>query len=784
MTVETDTDREQYATNATTGPWTVNFYFLTGDELAVTYTDAAGVDTLLELDVDYSVVGAGDEDGGTITTVQAYPVGGQLVILRDMNFLQETEYEEGDGFPAKTHERALDRLTMIAQQLREMFGRAVTFPASFSGSTSVGDVATRAGKLLGFDQITGAITWILASSDTALGLAANLASSVGATLSGYLAPYTGSRLITQADFNKQWLNVLQFGPIGTADDTLVLNIALAAAHVTGLALFIPPGTMTVTPITMPSDVTLHCHPQALIKAKTGYGINDRLLNFNGAKNITIEANGAAIQMLKSEYTTGEQRHAVFMINSADVRIRNLRAIDSGGDGFYIGRDTAAGTHCKRIRIEGCYAGNNRRQGMSIVSAEDVWVNDCAFEGTTGTDPQCGLDIEPNDGQDVLRNINVRGLRTSSNSGGGILVALRALATAAGNTVSIDIDGHVSVGDGTAVVGKGYAAFSCVGANGGAWANVIGGTVRYNNFEIINPNASGIRSSRWDAARAPQLRLGKGSITNPGSGTTPAAEDMCGVVIWSQDAGGADWGNISSEEVRVYDTRATPATYSPLYIYGTTGLSGVGQAKNVHMRDVVAVGFTPTSGRGHSQILADTMGSIEFTDEQVITDFLSTDPTRTRSYAGYTVVQPAGGVIQLPRASLNVGLSWRFRQTTNATSMQLRPDSNDTIDYAHAQGSDLVLSRAEANCKLTMSAVPGVVRADHIHDLAKRPGGTGAPAVTGAPGRTFFGSGPPTTGTWLATDCFINTNPASGVPERWVCATGGTPGIWVHTPNLV
>ena len=172
MTVETDLDRAQYATNATTGPWTVPFYFLDESELAITYTNAAGVDTLLVLDVDYTVAGAGDEDGGTVLTTQAYATGGKLVILRDVAFVQATEYQDGDAFPTKTHERALDRLTMIAQQLREMFGRAIAFPASYSGSTNVGDLATRAGKLLGFDAVTGVITYVTASVGSALELAA------------------------------------------------------------------------------------------------------------------------------------------------------------------------------------------------------------------------------------------------------------------------------------------------------------------------------------------------------------------------------------------------------------------------------------------------------------------------------------------------------------------------------------------------------------------------------------------------------------------------------------
>jgi hypothetical protein len=192
MTVETDLDRAQYATNGTTGPWTVPYYFLADDELSVTYTTAAGVDTALALNVDYTVVGAGNVGGGTVTTTQAYSAGGQLVILRDVQFVQQTEYVDGDAFPAKTHERALDRLTMIGQQLRERLNRAITLPASFSSSAEVGDVATRRGKMLGFDAITGAFSYITAAAGSALDLALQYASSSGASLIGYVHSFLGA----------------------------------------------------------------------------------------------------------------------------------------------------------------------------------------------------------------------------------------------------------------------------------------------------------------------------------------------------------------------------------------------------------------------------------------------------------------------------------------------------------------------------------------------------------------------------------------------------------------
>lgn len=151
MTVETDLDRAQYATNGTTGPWTVPFYFLANAELDVTYTNAAGVDTTLTLDVDFSVVGAGNPDGGTLTTTAGYVAGGRITILRDVPLTQETEYVDGDGFPAKAHERALDRLTMIAQQLRERVSRALSFGTGDTASAELPAAAQRAGYLLGFD---------------------------------------------------------------------------------------------------------------------------------------------------------------------------------------------------------------------------------------------------------------------------------------------------------------------------------------------------------------------------------------------------------------------------------------------------------------------------------------------------------------------------------------------------------------------------------------------------------------------------------------------------------
>lgn len=153
MALEDDTSRAQYATNATTGPWGVPFYFLESAHLLVTYTDGDGVETPLELTTDYTVAGAGDEDGGSVTTVLAYPVGGYITIVRDVPRTQLTVFRDGDAFPASAVMGGFDKLTMLVQQLFEVSDRSVLFPVSYTGGAVELPIdSARAGRLMAFDD--------------------------------------------------------------------------------------------------------------------------------------------------------------------------------------------------------------------------------------------------------------------------------------------------------------------------------------------------------------------------------------------------------------------------------------------------------------------------------------------------------------------------------------------------------------------------------------------------------------------------------------------------------
>lgn len=168
--------------------------------------------------------------------------------------------------------------------------------------------------------------------------------------------------------------------------------------------------------------------------------SDSFWRFEGCENIQIIGNSASIEMNKEEYTDGEWRHGICIRASKDILIQDLTIRDSGGDGIFIAGN-GRGTFSENIKIENVCSLNNKRQGISIISAKNVQILNCLFAETKGTLPGAGLDIEPNNPQDIIQNILIENCIFKDNSHSGIMVALGKL-TAESNPVSVLIKGCV------------------------------------------------------------------------------------------------------------------------------------------------------------------------------------------------------------------------------------------------------------------------------------------------------------------------------------------------------
>ncbi|SPU49834.1 hypothetical protein [Bordetella trematum] len=123
MTVSSEVSSFSYATDGATTSFPVPFYFLAASDLRVwLHNEASDSSTDLELGTDYDVTGAGQESGGAVVTRIAHPPGLTLRGERLVPITQETAYQRNDPFPERAHEKALDKLTMICQQLAAILG--------------------------------------------------------------------------------------------------------------------------------------------------------------------------------------------------------------------------------------------------------------------------------------------------------------------------------------------------------------------------------------------------------------------------------------------------------------------------------------------------------------------------------------------------------------------------------------------------------------------------------------------------------------------------------------
>jgi len=196
----------------------------------------------------------------------------------------------------------------------------------------------------------------------------------------------------------------------------------------------------IRPITLASDQEIIFEPGVKVIAEQGEfkGMNDCLFEASDKEHIILRGYGATLGMRKEDYIgsgydQGEWRHILQLVGCHNVEVLGLTLRDSGGDGIYLGQGGATSPHCKDIFIEDCTCDNNYRQGISVVSAEDLRIVNCTLKNTSGHSPGAGIDLEPNEPWNKLANIVVRNCISEDNEGRGFIVSLHKL-----NEVSADI----------------------------------------------------------------------------------------------------------------------------------------------------------------------------------------------------------------------------------------------------------------------------------------------------------------------------------------------------------
>ena len=293
MTVVTSTNRTSSAGNGVTTAFPFpNKFFLNSDLVVIKISSAGALTTQTET-THYTISGAGDPLGGTVTMLTPPAVGETLVIVRVVPFTQTTDHVNNDDSDAEVAENALDKLTMEVQQLNESFGRTFRTPLGDPGVAELGDAATRANKVLAFDS-TGQPIFSILASGSAASLTSDLANTSdaakGDALIGVKRTEAGAVATTQHVVNqKRPLHIeTDFGALG--DGTTLDDSAFTAAAAVGRVIHLRDGAtyylssrvsgITGSRFICPDGIST-------IKFKTGAG------GYNGT-DLTVSKTGAGV----------------------------------------------------------------------------------------------------------------------------------------------------------------------------------------------------------------------------------------------------------------------------------------------------------------------------------------------------------------------------------------------------------------------------------------------------------------------------------------------------------
>jgi hypothetical protein len=130
MTVSNELVKELFTGNGSTTSFTIPFAFNATSDIEVYLRDEVDPDAITETiqveGTDYDLTG-----GPPVTTVEmvtAPAATEKLLVRRQLDLTQSTDYITADSFPADSHETALDKITFLIQQMKELSARSLVLP--------------------------------------------------------------------------------------------------------------------------------------------------------------------------------------------------------------------------------------------------------------------------------------------------------------------------------------------------------------------------------------------------------------------------------------------------------------------------------------------------------------------------------------------------------------------------------------------------------------------------------------------------------------------------------
>lgn len=146
MTISTTDNKVLYTAGGATVAFNFTFHTQNTDDISVYVDDVLDITPAVVLNADQET-----SPGGTVTFAVAPTALSIVSIVRIIDIDQQTDYLVGGDFPSESHEDALDKLTLVAQQLKSENSGALHFPVSEDVDPTLPVVASRKSSYLGFN---------------------------------------------------------------------------------------------------------------------------------------------------------------------------------------------------------------------------------------------------------------------------------------------------------------------------------------------------------------------------------------------------------------------------------------------------------------------------------------------------------------------------------------------------------------------------------------------------------------------------------------------------------
>lgn len=205
---------------------------------------------------------------------------------------------------------------------------------------------------------------------------------------------------------------------GTTDDTAAIQAAIDSLPSSGGTVTVPAGTYRVDAVIglrLRSYMHLKLAADAKLVAKGNSAERYNIVYVNKVRDVEISGGQIVGERNSHSGTTGEWGHGIFVRGSSNVTIRDLHVSNCWGDGLVVAAADmwqAPAVGSKNVFIANIVSTNNRRQAISIGYVNDVKIYDSEFSNSNGATPQCGVDIEPENGnisyKVLFENCTIRG----------------------------------------------------------------------------------------------------------------------------------------------------------------------------------------------------------------------------------------------------------------------------------------------------------------------------------------------------------------------------------------